>query len=84
MALSIKNDEVEMLARKIANERGLTLTETIKAALKQYEQFSKPLRDNERMRREVRQIQNEVAALPVLDDRSPEEILGYDENGLPT
>ncbi|MBB4660755.1 type II toxin-antitoxin system VapB family antitoxin [Conexibacter arvalis] len=25
-----------------------------------------------------------IANLPVLDDRSPEEILGYDESGLPT
>lgn len=24
-----------------------------------------------------------VAALPVLDERSADEILGYDENGLP-
>lgn len=84
MALSIKNDEVEMLARKIANENGLTLTETVRAALKQYERRLRPLRDIERMKREVRQIQEEVAALPVIDDRSPDELLGYDENGLPS
>jgi hypothetical protein len=29
----------------------------------------------------VRAIQAEVARLPVLDDRSPEEILGYNERG---
>ena len=26
----------------------------------------------------------EVAALPVLDPRSPDEIIGYDEFGIPT
>lgn len=28
-------------------------------------------------------IADHCAALPVLDSRSPEEILGYDDNGLP-
>ena len=26
----------------------------------------------------------EIRELPVLDDRSPDEIIGYDEHGLPT
>ena len=29
----------------------------------------------------VRAIQEEVARLPVLDDRSPDEIIGYNERG---
>jgi antitoxin VapB len=32
----------------------------------------------------VKRIQDEVAAMPVLDDRSPDGLLGYDEWGLPT
>lgn len=32
----------------------------------------------------ITRICEEVAALPVLDDRSDEEILGYDASGLPT
>jgi len=39
--------------------------------------------DTERWLEGVREIQREVARLPVLDDRSPDEILGYDEAGLP-
>lgn len=35
-------------------------------------------------KQEILRIAKEVAALPVLDDRSPDEILGYDEDGLPT
>jgi antitoxin VapB len=31
----------------------------------------------------MRRIAARVAKLPVLDDRSPDEILGYDESGLP-
>ena len=29
----------------------------------------------------VRQIQQEIARLPVLDNRSPDEIIGYNERG---
>lgn len=32
----------------------------------------------------TREIQNEIAALPVLDARTADEILGFDEWGLPT
>lgn len=33
---------------------------------------------------EVARIQRFVASLPDLDTRSPDELLGYDENGLPS
>lgn len=32
---------------------------------------------------EIRKISGRSAALPVLDERSTEQILGYDESGLP-
>lgn len=32
----------------------------------------------------IREVQREVARLPVLDDRTPDEIVGYDERGLPS
>jgi antitoxin VapB len=35
------------------------------------------------MRAEVRRIQERLAKLPALDRRSPEEIVGYDEHGVP-
>ncbi|MCF6200464.1 MAG: hypothetical protein L3J67_13970 [Hyphomicrobiaceae bacterium] len=35
-------------------------------------------------RKAIEKIVEEVAKLPVLDDRTADEILGYDENGLPT
>jgi hypothetical protein len=30
----------------------------------------------------IRQIQDELARLPILDPRSPDDIIGYDERGL--
>ncbi len=32
----------------------------------------------------VMDILKEIDKLPVLDDRTPDELLGYDEHGLPT
>lgn len=39
--------------------------------------------DSGRVREELRVIRARMARYPVLDDRSPDEILGYDENGIP-
>jgi antitoxin VapB len=36
-----------------------------------------------RVREELRAIRARMERYPVLDDRSPDEILGYDENGIP-
>jgi antitoxin VapB len=36
-----------------------------------------------RLRDELREIAQRCARLPTIDDRSAEEILGYDERGLP-
>lgn len=35
------------------------------------------------LRAELRAIQSSYASLPVLDNRDADEILGYDEHGLP-
>lgn len=40
--------------------------------------------DREAVLGEIQRIQERFNRRPVLDDRTPEEILGYDENGLPT
>jgi antitoxin VapB len=36
-----------------------------------------------RLREELREIGERCFALPTLDNRPPEEIIGYDERGLP-
>lgn len=68
MALSIKDRETEQLARKLAERLKRTGSSGHKAAL---------LKDLEAIR-------SRVAALPTLDDRSSDEIIGYDENGIPS
>jgi antitoxin VapB len=42
-----------------------------------------PRPDPETTHAAIREIQERLAKLPVLDPRSPDELLGYDEYGLP-
>jgi antitoxin VapB len=42
-----------------------------------------PRPDPEIARAAIREIQESLAKLPVLDPRTPDELLGYDEFGLP-
>ena len=83
MALNIRNPEAEMLAADLARLTGETKTAAVTRALR--EQLSRVRRDRSGMGLADRlvAIGKECAALPVLDDRPAEEILGYDEDGLP-
>lgn len=82
MALNIKNGEVVQLIRKLARERDVDLTEAVRLAVV-HELAVNPGARESRLRR-MSAISRRIAALPVLDARSPDQILGYDETGLPT
>ena len=87
MALSIKNREVEELARELARISGKPITEAVRDSLKRELERAKIVTQatpNTGLAERLMAIGREVAAMPVLDDRTPDEILGYDENGLPT
>ncbi|MGH3805769.1 MAG: type II toxin-antitoxin system VapB family antitoxin [Pseudonocardiaceae bacterium] len=82
MALSIKSDEVDCLARELAAETGESLTEAVVTALRE-RLVREHARRGPRMSVRLRRLQSDVALLSVLDPRAPGEILGYDDNGLP-
>jgi antitoxin VapB len=86
MALSMRDPETDRLARELARLTGESMTGAIRAALEERLAREKRRReaDIERRRQAINAIVERFASLPVLDDRSDEEILGYDENGLPT
>jgi len=79
MAISIRNTRVERLARDLARRKGSTMTEVIvealEASLASHDEKRVPLRSA------LTEIAAECAALPDLDCRSPEEILGYGAAG---
>lgn len=83
MALNIKNPETERLAHLLADATGESLTEAVTAALRERLAAVRRAADREQMIASVARLQEMVQALPVLDPRSPDEILGYDEYGLP-
>jgi antitoxin VapB len=83
MPLSIKSVETERLVREITAKTGESLTGAIQKAL---EERLERLNREQRSRNTASQIEEilrRVDQLPVLDSRSPDEIIGYDENGLP-
>jgi antitoxin VapB len=85
MALNIKDPDIHALARELAQLTGESMTQAVRLALQ------------ERLRRvrvqrmtplqplvdALDEIAIRCAALPDLDTRSPEDILGYDAQGLP-
>ena len=83
MALSIKHPEADRLARELADATGETLTEAIIRALRERLRREQGRSRGPRLRDEIRAIRRRCAALPVRDHRSPDQILGYDEKGLP-
>ena len=83
MAFSIKNPEADRLARELAAATGENITEAVLAALRERLVRVNSQRD-EAFFDDMRAIARRCAALPELDSRSADEILGYDEHGLPT
>ena len=82
MALSIKSDEADQLARELAAETGETLTEAVVIALR--ERLDREhARHVASMRTRLARLAADVATLPAADSRAPEEIIGYDDAGLP-
>ena len=82
MALSIKSDEADRLARELAAETGESLTEAVVVALR--ERLDREhTRHAASMRTRLKHLAADVAAMRVADGRTPEEIIGYDEAGLP-
>ena len=83
VALNIRNPETERLAAELARVTGETKTEAVTKALRDRLGRVKRDRVERSLKDELLAIANRCAALPVLDPRTPDEIIGYDENGLP-
>lgn len=84
MALSIKNLETEHLARELARQTGENITEAVRKALQERLRHMRNWRHPAGLADQLDEIAKRCAALPVLDLRGENEILGYDEEGLPS
>jgi antitoxin VapB len=85
MALNIKDSATHDLARRLAAATGESLTTAVKVAIE--DRLARVERAAHKpdaaLVARLDAIARHCGALPVLDDRSEDEILGYDENGLP-
>ena len=82
MALSIKSDEADRLARELAATTGESLTDAVTEALRERLERERARRTVD-LQRQLRRLAEDVGRLPVIDDRTADAILGYDEQGLP-
>ncbi len=78
--LSIRNPELETLARRLAKERKMSMTEVILDALRR-DAAGLDL-SVEKRKILLRDIASECQAAPDLDLRPANEILGYGETGV--
>jgi antitoxin VapB len=82
VGLSIKSLEAEKLARQVSALTGEGLTEAIANSLR--ERLERLEQAKERhLSAQLDAIARRCAALPDLDRRTPDGIIGYDEQGIP-
>ena len=83
MALNIRNPEAERLAAELAAGTGETKTQAVIIALRERLARMRRARARHDLAEELNQIALHCANLPVLDVRSADQIMDYDEQGLP-
>ena len=83
MALNIRNRETERLAAELAKWTGETKTEAVKRALAERLNRLQREQAGDTLVSELNAIAEECARLPIIDTRPADEILGYDDAGLP-
>lgn len=89
MALSIKNREVEELARELARRTGKPITEAVRDELQRGVERLRLIAQSkttpqEELFKRIMEIGRQAAALPDINNLSDDELLGYDEFGAPT
>lgn len=86
MNLIIKSDEAQKLATKLAEASGESVDHVVVEALREKAERELPTPNSDRagVAEALLEIGRRYSQLPLKDSRTPDEILGYDENGLPT
>lgn len=82
--LNVKDSQAHAMAAELARRTGKTLTDVVKEALQERLARERVTSSEAvRMAERVLEIARRAASRPVLDQRTPDEILGYDESGVP-
>lgn len=83
MPLNIKDPATEKSVRELAAMTGETVTTAVRRAAEERLQRVRRSRGGRGLAAELVEIGRRCASLPDLDTRTADEILGYDEHGLP-
>lgn len=83
MPLNIKDAETDALVREMAELTGETITVAVQTATRERMERLRGRARADLLRADLQEIADRCAALPVLDERPADEILGYDADGLP-
>lgn len=86
MAINLKSERTDRLARELAALTGESLTDAVTTALDERLTRERRFRgeDSERGRRAAQRIVEHFNSLPMLDDRAADEIIGYGDDGRPS
>lgn len=83
MAILIKDPEADRLIRHLAERTGETITDAVRTSVR--ERLERMAPSGQEICERKKRIANILAyfdALPTVDNRSADEILGYNEQGL--
>jgi antitoxin VapB len=84
VALNIRNAQAEELAAEVARLAGESKTEAVTVALRErLARLQRRAVGGRSLADDLNEIALHCARLPVLDARSADEILGYDDRGMP-
>jgi antitoxin VapB len=84
MPLNIKDPKTERAVRELAAVTGESVTAAVRRAAEERLQRVAREQSGRSLADEVLEIGRRCAALPDRDTRPAEQILGYDEHGLPS
>jgi antitoxin VapB len=82
VALNIKDDNTDRLARELAAETGESITVAVATAVRERLERLRGAVPRERRRQALRDIATRSSARPVQDNRSADQIVGYGADGL--
>ncbi len=82
MAISIRNEKTENLAREVAHLTGENLTQAIRHSLEERLNRLKGRKTTIDLKQEIMLISERCKSLPDIDPRTPDEILGYGQDGV--
>jgi antitoxin VapB len=84
MGIFIKKPDAEAKIRELAERTGESLTDAVERAVEEKLQRLGPKKKKGRIdRKKLAELLAYFDSLPVDDPRSADEIIGYDERGLP-